>query len=238
MSDVPVVLIFTGFSCGMLLTAVGLVLLDGFRQVPGLPRAVQVIGWLAGAMLLIGLVLVWRGDRSLPIAALRLILMAAVAAPPGIWRRCGSPWSNLMLILPAPILAGIGLFWASRAVGAGPDSSLVTPVEWAVIICGGLGIRALGEVLSAIAASISYVGRSIAAAYVLLTLLVGGTALVNLWQQGTVGGGAIGEGGVVGAWLVWSVAWLGLLRQPRLRTVLTGVAALLLISLAFLASRS
>jgi len=231
-SDLPFALSFTGLACGMLLTAVALVLWDGFRQIPGLPRAVQVIGWLAGATLLMGLLLMWQRDQSLPAAVRRLILMAAVAAPPGIWRRHSSPWSNLMLILPALVLAGVGLFWALGFAGAETDSSLGAPVEWAVIVCGGLGVRALAEALSAITASASHFGRSVVAVYALLTLLVGGTALVNLWLRGAVAGVAAGEGGVVGAWLVWSVAWLDLRRQPRLRIVLTAVAALLLISVA------
>ena len=236
--DVPTV-IFTGLACGTLLAAVGLVLWKGFQQTPGLSHAVQVVGWLAGGLLLIGAVLAWRGDHSLSAPPLRLVLMAAMAAPPQIRHRrnapSSSPWGNVMLILPALMLAGTGLFWISGSIGAdGTEMSgpPVTLVELAAAFCGGLGARALGEALSEIAASTPQVEWPSAAAYTLLTLLAGGTALVNLWQRGSVWGGTASEGGIAEAWLAWSAAWLGPRQPPRLRAALTAVAASLLIVLA------
>lgn len=67
------------------------------------------------------------------------------------------------------------------------------------------------------------------ATYALLTLLVGGAVTVNLWQRGMVWGGSPGEGGLAGAWLAWSAAWLGRRWPPRLRVGLIVVAALSLI---------
>lgn len=228
----PFALSCAGLACGMLLTAVGLVLWDSVHRVTGLRRAVQAIGWLAGATLVVGLLLTWRGSPSPPAAVLRLILMAAVAAPPGSWRRGSSPWGNLTLVLPALILAGTGLLWTSGLVDAEAEGALFTPVRWALAVGGGLGVRALAEVASAIAASASRLGRSVVVAYALLTLLLGGVALVSLWLRGTVAGGAAGTEELAGAWLVWSVAWLDLRRVPRWRMALTTVAALLLISAA------
>jgi len=226
--------ILTGLACGTLLAAVGLALWDGFRQVPGLSYAVQVIGWLAGALLLIGALLAWQGDQSLSTPALRLILMAALAAPPGmgVHRRRPSPWSNEMLILPALILAGAGLFWPLEPVGNGVSRPPVAPMELAVLVCGGLGARVLGEALSEMAAQTRHSERLTAATYALLTLLVGGAALVNLWQRGSVWGGSASEGGLAGVWLAWSAARLGPRQRSRPRVVLTVVAALLLIVLA------
>ncbi|MFQ6101224.1 MAG: hypothetical protein ACE5OS_08315 [Anaerolineae bacterium] len=249
----PVTIIFTGLACGTLLAAVGLTLWDGFWQVPGLSRAVRAIGWLAGAFLLIGVLFAWLRDHSLSALALsgaeglalRLILMAALAAPPITHRRQDAPWSNVMLIMPALVLAGGGLLRFLEPVETEVGCLPVVPVELALLICGGLGARALGEALSEIATLLSpsepggLVGPS-AAAYMLLTLLVGGTALVNLCQRGTVwnfvelsrDGGIAGDGGLAGAWLVWSAAWLGPRHHPRLRAALIVAAALLLIATA------
>jgi hypothetical protein len=71
-------------------------------------------------------------------------------------------------------------------------------------------------------------------AYVLLTLVVGSAALVNLWQRGMVWGSSdpVMQGGLAGAWLVWSADWFVPRRHPRLRAALTVMAALLLIFVA------
>jgi hypothetical protein len=230
---VPTVMIFTGLACGMLLTAVGLVLWDGRQQIPGLARAVQAIGWLAGAMLFTGALLAWQGDRGLSAPALRLTLMAALAASAGIHRRCHSPWGDVMLILPALILAVASLFWTSGPTGAGASILPVVLARLAVAVCGGLGAHAMGEALSEIVAPVHHAGQTRAIAYTLLTLLVGGTSLTNLCQRGTVWGGTASAGGLAGAWLVWSATWLGPRQRSRPQAVLTVVAALLLILACF-----
>ena len=151
--------ILIGLACGALLAAVGLTLWDGLRQTPRLSQAAWVISWLAAALLLIGALLVWQGDHGVPALALsgvegpalRLILIAALATPPGLHRRRPSHWSNVMFILPALTLAGAGFFWLSRPVAGEAVSLPVRPVEIAVVVCGGLGARALGAALSVIA---------------------------------------------------------------------------------------
>ncbi len=228
----PAVVVFTGLACGTLLAAVGLALWDGFRQVPGLSHAVRAIGWLAGALLLIGALFAWQGDHSVSAPAMRLILIAALAVPPGIHRHRPPLRSNAMLILPALILAEAGLFWVSRPVASEAVSPPVLPVELAVVVCGGLGARALGEALSKIVAQTPHGEWLPTVTYVLLTLLVGGTALANLWQRGTVWGGNTSEGGLAGAWLAWSAAWLSPRQRSWLRAGLIVVAASLLISMA------
>lgn len=225
-------LIFTGLAWGMLLAATGLALWDDFRRVSGVSHAVPVIRWVAGALLVVGALLAWQGDRSLPTPAPRLMLMAALAAPPAVHHLRLSRWSNVWLILPALVLAGAGLLWTSASTEAGMGSSPVVLVEVAVIICGGLGARALAAVLSESATSSPHVEWPSTAAHALLTVIVGGTVLVNLWQRGLVWDGTAGESGLAGAWLAWTAAWVGPRRPPWLRAALTAVAAVLLIVLA------
>lgn len=223
--------ILIGLACGALLAAVGLTLWDGLRQMPGISRSAWVLGWVAAALLLIGALLIWQGDHGVP--ALRLILMAALAAPPGLRRRRPSHWSNVMFILPALALAGAGFFLISKPVADEAVSLPVRPVEIAIVVCGGLGARALGKALSVIATPLSTPELgAFAVTYTLLTLLVGGTALANLWQRGTMWGESASEAGLAAVWLAWSAAWLGLRQHPRLRAGLIVVAAALFIVLA------
>ena len=227
----PSPVIFTGLACGTLLAATGLALWDGLRQVPGVSHAVQVIRWVAGALLAVGALLAWQGDRSLSAPAPRLVLMAALAAPPAFHRRSLARWSHVWLILPALVLTGAGLFW-TLSIEAGAGGSPVALVEMAVIICGGLGARALAVALSESATSTPGVEWPSAAAHALLTVVVGGMALVSLWQRGSVWDGTAGESGLAGAWLAWTAARVGPRQSRWLRAVLTAVAAVLLAVLA------
>jgi hypothetical protein len=223
--------IFTGLAFGALLAALGLALWDGFRQVPGLSLAVQAIGWLAGTLLLIAAVFAWHG-QGISRNTAGLILMAALAAPPAIRRRHRASWGRVVRLLPALILAGIGFLRLSTPVTTEASSLPVTLSKLAVTICGGLGARTLGEALSELIAPPHHARESFAATYALLTLLVGGTALANLWQRGTVWGGGAGEGGLAGVWMTWSAASFSPRRRPRMRAALTILAALLLTALA------
>jgi hypothetical protein len=229
---VPSSVIFTGLACGTLLAATGLALWDGLRQVPGVSHAVQVIRWVAGAFLAVGVFLAWQGDRSLSAPAPRLVLMAALTAPPVFHRRSLARWSHVWLILPALVLAGAGLVWTSASIEAGAGGSPVALVEMTVIICGGLGARALAVALSESATSTSGVEWPSAAVHALLTVVVGGMALVSLWQRGSVWDGTAGGSGLAGAWLAWTAARVGPRQSRWLRAVLTAVAAVLLAVLA------
>ncbi|MEE8392058.1 MAG: hypothetical protein V3S14_14860 [Anaerolineae bacterium] len=228
----PAPLILTGMACGALLTVIGLTLWGASRQVPRLSHAVRAIRWLAGVLLLIGTLFAFQ---STPIAY--PILMAALAAPPGSRRRRPPHRSDVLLILPSLILAGASLFWGSTSIGIKVETSSfsISLTELAIVICGGLGTRALGQSLSDVAAPPSHTKESTlpaAATCALLTLLMGSTALVNLWQRGAMWEGSVYEGRLAGAWLAWSATWLSPRRPQWLRAVLTTVAALLLIILA------
>jgi hypothetical protein len=232
--DVSATLNLPALACGILLAAAGLALWDGFRQTPGLARAVDTNAWLAGALLSIGALLAWQETRSPSGPAPHLILMAALAAIPlpRIPRRRSARWSGAIRVLPALALAGVGLFWTPGPAAAGAGSSPLALVELGVLVCAGLGARALGQALSEMADPTPHLERPFAAAYALLTLLVGGMALVNLGQRGSVWDGTAGQSGLAGAWLAWSAAWWGPRQPPRLRAGLIAAASLLLIALA------
>lgn len=207
--------ILGGLASGVLLTAVALALWDGFRPTPGIGRAVQILGWLAGALLLLGALLAWLGLHAFP----ALLLMAAVAAPQGLRR---SSWSNALPLLPPLALAVIGLAWKPVA-----DDGAVL-VALAATLCGGLGARALGEALRTLAGQ-SPVEWPGLAAYALLTLLAASLALANLARRGMLWSGQPVESGLAAAWLAWSAAWFVPRDRARLRVGMIIVATLALI---------
>ena len=129
-------------------------------------------------------------------------------------------------------LAGAGLFWTPEPAAAGAGNSSLALVELGVLVCAGLGARALGQALSEMADLTPHLEWPFAAAYALLTLLVGGTTLSNLWQRGSVWDGTAGQSGLAGAWLAWSAAWWGPRQPLRLRAGLIAAVSLLLIALA------
>lgn len=227
-----IIVILTGLACGILLVAAGFVLWDGFRPAPGLSHVAQVLGWLAGTLLLVGALLAWFASHHLSPSVPPLILMAAVAAPPRVQHRHGAHWDNALLILPALALAGAGLFWTTAPPEPGAGGPMITLARLALAICGGFGARALGRVLSEMVTSLPHGAWPSAITYALLTLLVGSMVLANLWQRGSTWGGAAGESGLAAAWLAWSTAWVSPRRPLRLQAILTAVAALFLIVLA------
>lgn len=227
-----IALIFIGMACGALLATAGLTIWGSPRQVSRLPQAVRAIRWLTGVFLLLGALFAWpRTPITYP------ILIAALAATPGIHRRHHSHWSDVMLILPTLILIGASLLWRSTSteIETGTDSSSITVAELTIIVCGGLGMRVLGQNLRKATASLPHTEESIlptAVTYGLLTLLTSSTTLTNLWQRGELWQGTVYEGRLAGAWLAWSAVWFSPRRPLWLRAALTTVAALLLIVLA------
>jgi hypothetical protein len=259
----PALVILVGVGCGALLAAIGLVLWGHSRRPLEIARAVVAVRWLAGALLLAGAVLAWMGEPAPAGPVPQLILMAALATLPDIRPRPLDRRGTL-LILPALVLAGTGLTYIASSAAATGQVSL-TPIALSTTICGGLGARALGQALYWAAAPIRELSTengtepgeetpppspsgggegpgvqdegAPAVTYALLTLLVGGVAIVHLWTRGTVSGGTTGEGGLAGVWLAWSAAWLGPRRPSRLRAILIVVAASSLILLAALPSQ-
>jgi len=234
MPDAPVTLICTGMACGALLGTLGLMVWGSSRRAPRLSHAVRATRWLAGALLLVGALYAWLADHSLSAPAARLALMGALAALPEIRRRSvpqAHPDSAL-LIVPALILVGGGLFWKAGSGGIGTDGWPATPVVLALTVCGGLGARALGQRLSQISAPpVAGSPRSAVVAYALLTLIAGGAALVSLWRRGAVWSSSADEGRLASAWLAWSAVWAGPRQPAWLRALLMTIAASLLIVL-------
>lgn len=234
--------ILAGLGCGALLAAVGLILWGKPRKAVGLVQAVYAIGWLAGVLLLVSASLAWWAYDAPTAHPSSLILVAAIAAPLGIRRREPSR-GRLVPTLLALLLAGSGLVWLLASNGISPEqnpgvsTSLATIRFWAVVICAGLGARTLGEALTEIITSHpdaerllpNRVDRLLNATYALLTLIVGNTALINLWQRGLAWEQTSGMSGLAGAWLVWSAAWLSPRHVPWLRTGLTIVVTLVLL---------
>jgi hypothetical protein len=240
---VSAVVPFTGLACGALLAAAGLALWSENRQdastLDTMRETVRVIRWVAGGLLIVGALLAWQGRSSLSGAAPHLILMAALAAPPEIHRHRLARWARVLPILPALGLAGAGLIWALGTAEASTGSGPITPSQVALTICGGLAARALGMTAGTlgiaegdVAGSSLHLEWPSRAAYGLLTLIVGGTLLANLWQRGWAWDGTTGERSLAGVWLAWTAAWMTPRRSRRLRAAFTIVAALLLIVLA------
>lgn len=149
--------ILVGVANGILLAAIGLELWGHKRHPRELARAVGTVRWLAGALLAIGAVLAWVREPGPAFPAPELILMAALAAPPGIhFHRRPLDWRDTALILPALILAGAGLFRIASSAGVATQAAL-EPMALPVTICGGLGARALGQALYWTIASASHV---------------------------------------------------------------------------------
>ncbi len=210
--------ILTGLASGALLTAFVLAVWDGFRQVTGVGRVVQVVSWLAGVFLLLGTLLAWLDMRVF----LGLPLVAALAAPQGLPRH--SSWTNALPLLPPLALVGVGLFWVPAAV----SGSLFVALTSA--ICAGLGARALAQALCAFAGEISAEWPGIAT-YTLLTLLAGGLALANLARRGVLWSGSSAETGLAAAWLAWSAARFIPRDRTRLWASVVAVAAVVLLVL-------
>jgi hypothetical protein len=133
-------------------------------------------------------------------------------------------------MLPALILVAISLYSVTGPVQ--PDAADFEPTlaGLALVAYAGLVVRVIGEALGSQVDPATPPSRLFDALYVAFTLLIGGNALLSLWQRGVVWEGDDTESGLVGAWLAWSGAWLSPLHRPRLRAAfITGAALLLLI---------
>lgn len=240
-------------ACGMLFATVGLRLWSGFREAPDLSPVASIGAWVAAGVLLMGALLVW-GAR-LPVlesfvrpfdtgalqgSVLPMILIAALAIPlegeTGLRAKAGqrASWSHALVYLPALTLAVAVLIQVSTPAEGALNGDWVTPLRFSIAVCAGLGARGLGRALQVIAEGTCRAEWPRALTYLLLTLVSGSAALVNLWQRGMVWGSSdpVMRGGLAGAWLVWSADWLVPRRLRRLQAALTVMAALLLIVVA------
>ena len=219
-----------GLTFGMLLTAATQALRNDLQKVAGLSRAVHVIRWVTGGLLLAAVPLLWLAGHGRCTLALHITLMAAIAAPPIGRQRDHLRWRNTVsLLLPLALAAG-SLYLTTGDTRAG--HSTLTPMGLALVICAGLAVRVLGEALGTLVNPNESLSKVVEALYSALTLLVGGRALVNLWQLGTIGKGTAAETGLAGVWLAWSAVWLSSREGRRLRVGLIAVAALSLILLS------
>lgn len=243
----PVVAILVGLGCGMLLAAVSLGIWSGLRGKHVLSRGAYAAAWGAAGILVVGALLAWGSglpalesligviDRqALEGPVLSLILMAALAIPLKVDTPPRALWSCALLYLPAWLLALAALVHLVTPGAVVLRADWMTPMRFALAVCGGLGARALGYMLQLVTADIGHVDWPGKLTYGLTTLLFGSAALVNLWQRGSLWAGAEPalRGGITGAWLVWSADWLVPRRRRGLRAALTIVAVVLLIAAA------
>jgi hypothetical protein len=250
---VPATLVFGGLGCGALLAGTGLALWGGYRPDRWLLAATRATRWLASICLLIATLVTWMGvlglvPRFLSLegtlgvngAFSRWLLLATLAAPPGLRRRhhsdpqlC-SQWRPVILILPALTFTGAGLIWATSSPGTDAIAAPISLTGLLTVICSGFGARAMGHALAEIIASPTEEAVSASRfTHTLLTLLVGSTALGKLWQEGIVHLETAVAGGLTGVWLAWSAVLLGPSRPRWLRPALTMAVGLLLLLVAF-----
>lgn len=242
-----IVAILVGLGCGMLLAAMGFGIWNGLQGTRALARGAWAAAWGAAGVLVVSSLLAWGSglpaletligviDRqALEGPVLSLILMAALAIPLKVDAPPRALWSLALLYLPAWLLALAALVQVVAPGAAVPRADWMTPVRFSLAVCGGLGARALGLVLQLAASGISFVEWPGKLTYGLATLLFGSAALVNVGQRGSlwVGADSVLRGGMTGAWLAWSAAWLAPRREWGLRAALTVVAVLLLIVVA------
>ena len=230
-------MILAGLACGALLTTAGFALWHALRPLRGLAQAVQGLGWLAGALLLSSALSAWLNGGDFVPCVPHLLLMAALAAPADPYHPV-IPWHGFLRLLPPLALAWAGLICAAIPVGTEASGlqvsggPLALGLELAVVVCGGLGARALGQAFGEAITSTPGLTWPSAAAYAWLTVLVGGVALANLARRGSVWDGTSTEAALASVWLVWSAAWLSLRHPSRLHAALTCLAAAFLIVLA------
>jgi hypothetical protein len=218
-----------GIGLGALLTAVGLALWDGFGRVRGVAQAVRAVAWMTCVVLLLAALLLWTQDSRRSALVPQLIPMSVIAVP--LIRRHASAWRSAAAMLPALILVGISLYAATGPVQ--PDAADFEPSLAGLVLVtyAGLVVRVIGEALGTQVDPAIPPSRLFDALYAAFTLLIGGNALLSLWQRGVVWEENGTESGLVGAWLAWSAAWLSPLHRPRLRAAFITGAALLWLAL-------
>ena len=171
----------------------------------------------------------WLAGHGRCTLVLHLILMAAIATPPIGRQRNHLSWRNTVSLLPALALVASSLYLIAGDTQA--EHSTLTPMRLALVVCGGLAVRVLGEALSMLVNPNVPLSKTFDVLYLTLTLLVGGRALVNLWQLGAIGRATAAETGLAGVWLAWSAVWLSSREGRWLRAGLIAMAALSLILL-------
>jgi hypothetical protein len=214
---VSIGVILSGLACGMLLVALGMTIWGARIPRFQLSRVRTIIRWGAGSALLIAALASGRGD----VRFAALAVMAALAVLP-LTRRPRSVWQAAIAIL----LTGLCLAWA---IGAPADCALPSsPILLASIAAaGGLGAQAFDwpeerekEQSSEHDGETDRPNDAPAwmaqAAFAILTVTVGGVALVDLWRWGIAWYRPTHTSGLVGTWLVWAGAWEGAWMEARI----------------------
>lgn len=237
-------IVVTGLACGLLVGAVGLSLRSRSRPESRLRHAIQAIAGAATTLFFAAsAVVIWQHHReaastgqdlvagligALQTAPMRLVLMAAAGATPAPSRLRREPEGYAIALCPSVVAAGAALLaWSDPAladISVAPSQAPLLELLYSLALMASysVGARALADGLADLV-SAKPVLRTVPTAragYMLLTILVGGTALVTLALRGLPWGAAVGEVPPVAAWLAWSAAWLGLPRHRLVRSTL------------------
>jgi len=179
---------------------------------------------------------------ALQTAPLRLVLMAAVGAIPTASRSRREPEAYAIALCPSVVAAGAALLaWSGTAladVSTAPSGATLLELVYSLVLvaCYSMGTLALADGLADLVATepTHRAAPAARAGYVLLTMLVGCTALASLFQRGSAWGLAVAEIPPVAAWLAWSAAWLGIPQRRLVRSTLNLVGSGLLFLAAVL----
>ena len=215
-----------GIGLGSLLAAAGLTLWDGFQNIRGVTRAVRVVTWSTCGVLLLATLLLWSDGTHAHALALHLIPVAAIAVPFIGGHR--SAWRDAAAMLPALVMITVALYAVTGPNRPDDASFELTFAQVVSIVFVGLTVRVIGEALGTQVDPVAPSSRLFDVLYLVFTLLIGGNALLTLWQRGSMWQGNDTELGLAGVWLIWSGAWLSPPRHPRLRAAFITGATLLL----------
>jgi len=169
-------------------------------------RAITLIRWCVSLILLVTTALLWFAGPEQHTREITLVVITAIAALPTHTHRSLMEWEGTITAVPPLALAAYGLIVALRPAGTTSIPVNAWPIP--TVLIAGVATRVLGLSVGAFFNTDIEFAGSYHAAYLAMTTLLGGGALVNLWREGTLWTSSSCERGLTGAWLVWTAAWL------------------------------
>lgn len=202
--------VLLGAACGLSLAACALAQWGCRRPNlwSGLGTGLLITGWLTAALLSAGAWCAWQAGASLGQPALRLMLIAAVAAPASAGlTRCNGRAGGLPLLPAAMACASLIMLVAGRNDPV-TDIAAAPLVVVAASAAAGLAVWAGGEALVRLLQPTAAEGWALGATLGALTVTATGALGYSLLTRGRLWPAAGLERGLVGAWLMWVSLWL------------------------------